>query len=383
MLSCGTGDVGQMGLGEDVLEKTRPALVSSITEPLVDVYAGGMHSLCLSKTGNVYSFGCNDEGALGRDTKESSLEFTPTKIDLPAKCLRISAGDSHSACLLEDGRVYAWGSFRDSHGNMGLTLDGNQKFPIEVLPQLQCVDIASGADHLVILTASGHIYTLGCAEQGQLGRVSSRTASGESRRGKTHLLMPEIVNIKGGRVLADAIWATTYCTFLRQKDSNIIYGFGLNNYAQLGLNVAKSLVFSPVIVPFKNVKEIAGGQHHTLILTNDNKCSIIGRKDYGRLGLGDITEDIVELTSIPSLKDLNIIHVSCGESCSFAVTSDGKVYSFGFGSNYQLGSGDDEDILIPKHLVSAQVKEKCILKVSSGGQHTLFLVEADDLSVSI
>ena len=48
----GQGDVGQLGLGEDVLEKNRPAAVNGIKD-LVDVYAGGMHTVCLTANGEL------------------------------------------------------------------------------------------------------------------------------------------------------------------------------------------------------------------------------------------------------------------------------------------------------------------------------------------
>lgn len=206
-MSCGQNEVGQLGLSEDVPEKTRPFLIPNVSN-VVDIKAGGMHSLYLTNDGKVFSFGCNDEGALGRDTSVEGSEYSPGVVDLPGECVKISAGDSHSGCLLDDGRVFAWGSFRDSHGNMGLTLDGNKRFPIAILPRMTFVDIDSGADHFVLLTNDGRVYTVGCAEQGQLGRVSARSSSGESRRGKTQLLIPEIVNLKKHR--AEAIWATTY-----------------------------------------------------------------------------------------------------------------------------------------------------------------------------
>lgn len=125
--SLGTGDVGQLGLGPDVLEKSRPALVPGHTD-VVDVVAGGMHSLLLSNTGQVFSFGCNDEGALGRPTSSlDGSETTPGAVELPEPVTHVSAGDSHSAALTVSGAVFVWGSFRDSNGFMGLLAAGKSE----------------------------------------------------------------------------------------------------------------------------------------------------------------------------------------------------------------------------------------------------------------
>lgn len=52
VLTLGQGDVGQLGLGEDVMERKKPALVP-LPEMVVQVEAGGMHTVCLSQTGKV------------------------------------------------------------------------------------------------------------------------------------------------------------------------------------------------------------------------------------------------------------------------------------------------------------------------------------------
>jgi regulator of chromosome condensation len=62
----------------------------------------------------VYTFGCNDESALGRDTSEEGSETLPAMLKLPYKVIQTSAGDSHTAVLTQDGHVYAWGNFRVS-----------------------------------------------------------------------------------------------------------------------------------------------------------------------------------------------------------------------------------------------------------------------------
>lgn len=121
---------------------------------------------------------------MGRDTSEENSETKPGKVNFDEKVIHISAGDSHSAVLLESGKVFAFGSFRDSHGSMGLTSNGIQKTAIQLLADKQVVKIASGNDHLVMLTNRGEVYTCGCPEQGQLGRVPERGASREARQGR-------------------------------------------------------------------------------------------------------------------------------------------------------------------------------------------------------
>lgn len=45
LLSCGQNEVGQLGFNDDIIEKTRPALVAdSSKSKVVDISAGGMHS---------------------------------------------------------------------------------------------------------------------------------------------------------------------------------------------------------------------------------------------------------------------------------------------------------------------------------------------------
>ncbi|CAD7091638.1 unnamed protein product [Hermetia illucens] len=139
----------------------------------------------------------------------------------------------------------------------------------------------------------------------------------------------------------------------------------------------------PLPVPkktsLKGVLAIAGGQHHTLVLTSDNKCQSIGRWDYGRLGLGELSEDVTELTTVKALLDKKVVQISCGETQSFAVTKDGEVYAWGMGSNQSLRTGKENDEMIPVLLGSKEVKGKKVLKVTSWGQHSLFLVDGEKL----
>lgn len=129
----GSGECDQLGLGDmDELETKVPLQVSKIydydpensnenererisffnTEPTNKVYqiaCGGMHTLVLTTMGQVYSWGCNDEGALGRLGEEK----TPALVHLGLPVRKIAGGDSHSVAYNPETNImYIWGSYR-------------------------------------------------------------------------------------------------------------------------------------------------------------------------------------------------------------------------------------------------------------------------------
>jgi hypothetical protein len=66
----GTGDFGQLGLGEEVQEKTRPFPLDAFGGLRVTAVAcGGMHALAITEDGAVHSWGVNDDGPLGREVR--------------------------------------------------------------------------------------------------------------------------------------------------------------------------------------------------------------------------------------------------------------------------------------------------------------------------
>ncbi|XP_040835640.1 regulator of chromosome condensation isoform X1 [Ochotona curzoniae] len=385
VLTLGQGDVGQLGLGESVMERKKPALVP-IPEEVVQAEAGGMHTVCLSKSGQVYSFGCNDEGALGRDTSAEGSETVPGKVELQEKVVQVSAGDSHTAALTEDGRVFLWGSFRDNNGVIGL-LEPMKKSMVPVQVQLDApvVKVASGNDHLVMLTTDGDLYTLGCGEQGQLGRVPELFANRGGRQGLERLLVPKCVLLKSrgtrGHVRFQDAFCGAYFTFAISREGHV-YGFGLSNYHQLGTQGTESCFIPQNLTAFKNSTKswvgFSGGQHHTVCMDSEGKAYSLGRAEYGRLGLGEGAEE----KSVPTLisKLPAVTSVACGASVGYAVTKDGRVFAWGMGTNYQLGTGEDEDAWSPVEMTGKQLENRVVLSVSSGGQHTVLLVKDKEQS---
>lgn len=72
---------------------------------------------------------------------------------------------------------------------------------------------------------------------------------------------------------------------------------------------------------------ITCAQHHTIGLTTEGKVMAIGRREYGRLGLGENCEDAKELVEVSTLTDKKTICIGAASSSSFAVTEDGNHFS--------------------------------------------------------
>ena len=68
--------------------------------PIVKISCGGMHTAAIASSGAVYTWGCNDEFALGRDGNEE----LPALANLPIRCTDISTGDSHTVFYNTDSQ---------------------------------------------------------------------------------------------------------------------------------------------------------------------------------------------------------------------------------------------------------------------------------------
>jgi regulator of chromosome condensation len=178
------------------------------------------------------------------------------------------------------------------------------------------------------------------------------------------------------------VYAGEHSTFAISKDAKVLYVWGLNNRGQLGTGDELSR-YVPEVLPsdwlwdwtkkdYTMSLSIAGGSAHSIVTDNGSLYSM-GANEYGQLGLPKEVKDTNKpmQVKIPA----GLCMVACGTRCSFAITNEGRVYSWGIGSNYQLGSSeDDEDVFEPSPMQGNHLKDCTVLDVSSGGQHTALLV---------
>lgn len=197
----GTNGFGALGLGEDVVEKMRPALVDVCGQRVLAVACGGMHTVALAEDGTVYTWGVNDEGALGRPTSGTAWEGTaardmddpalPGRAQLPegVRAVQVVAGDGFTFALTEDGEVYGWGQFKD---DLSSFYSFSPTCKLQRLPALvhapsdtrdRVRKLAAGARHMLALTRRGEVLSWGIAGAERLpslepGRLMHCTCGG-------------------------------------------------------------------------------------------------------------------------------------------------------------------------------------------------------------
>ncbi|KAG8790260.1 hypothetical protein FRC12_012376 [Ceratobasidium sp. 428] len=324
----GNGDMGQFGLGTDVLgdiSRPRPhawfkdAIEAGILgrekgAGVDDLCAGGMHTLAVDELGKVWTWGINDNAALGRPTvnvahpekpneivEAEVLETQPmvvqTLLDEGFRAINVCAGDSISVALGEGGAIRVWGSFRSSDGLLGF--DPSAPRVTQVLPTVpdklareRFTQITCGTDHVLALTAKGVIVAWGNGQQAQLGRriIERRKING---------LVPHRLALRRVRVVGSG----SYHSFA-VDDKGEVWAWGLNSMRQCGVGLDEDVVAQPTIVPAlspsnlgkgRRVVAVSGGEHHSIFLLNDGSVYGCGRCDGFELGLADEHEAMIEL----------------------------------------------------------------------------------------
>ena len=86
-----------------------------------------------------------------------------------------------------------------------------------------------------------------------------------------------------------------------------------------------------------DIKQVACGYYHTVVLKNDGTVWVCGYNNKGQLGLGDTT-DRSSFVQVPNLSSVQ--QVSCGYYHTFAIIDTNTVYATGANDYGQLGLAD-------------------------------------------
>ncbi|KAG7341937.1 Regulator of chromosome condensation 1/beta-lactamase-inhibitor protein II [Nitzschia inconspicua] len=361
----GVGKRGQLGHGKRDDERSPRMLMGGIGYGIriVQVAAGGglvrvAHSLLLTSTGRVLSFGTGQYGALGHGYsagKQLPDVLRPQYIEALSgtRCVCVAAGELHSACVSVDGDVYTWGDGFCGQGGHG------DKRPHVIPKQVtkggledECVShVSCGARHTLAVTEEGEVYSWGLGHFGVLGRSftpfdhepdAALAGMGEELEVAFNFVQyqdqaaPPIQPAEAPQMNNGDNSATGNPYNFEELMAH------LDMVANLSLEDSSDQCIPKRIDSLVGVKIVgsSAGHRHTLLLDEQGGLYSCGAGVTGCLGHGDNESHMFPMKiNAFDEENIRIMHFSAGVDMSMAVSTKGDVYSFGKTDGGRIGLG--------------------------------------------
>jgi alpha-tubulin suppressor-like RCC1 family protein len=125
----GSSDYGKLGDNTTVSKSSPVSVVGGFTD-WCQVSAGSESSLAVRQNGTAWAWGSNSNGQLGDNTTVSKSSPVSVVGGFTNWC-QVSAGQSHSLGVRQNGLTWAWGS--NSNGQLGDSTTTNRSSPVSVI----------------------------------------------------------------------------------------------------------------------------------------------------------------------------------------------------------------------------------------------------------
>jgi len=345
-------------------------------EKISKIKCGQMFTMILSTKGNVYTFGCADNGGIGHEDS-----IPAKKVDLNFKALDISGGDCHGIAYNNTNLAF-WGQIRNSQGCIGEPFLNIKYYNISDINNEKIKKAISGTNHVIILTEEKNIFAFGNKEYGQRG-INPKEEIDHMRINK----------INEDNI--DDIFTGDEHSFLTKIENNkkIVKSWGLNSKGQLGIGKSSLdgeeyiSIYKPTEVLFDEnivIKKICGGNSNSLCITEDNRIFIWGANDDNLLGLNNDEpiinkpKEIIFFNKYTNPEnEVNEI-TSAYQSFYARNTVNNKVYSWGNGDSFILGNKKEKSEKNPYLIDFNFFKNMKVSQLEMGCSHVAVLLTKEE-----
>ncbi|KAL5252247.1 hypothetical protein ACHWQZ_G015137 [Mnemiopsis leidyi] len=155
-----------------------------------------------------------------------------------------------------------------------------------------------------------------------------------------------------------------------------VYIWGSNSSHQLAEGSQEKILVAKQTESFGGSQYVEAGQYCTFTISGDGKIRACGKGSYGRLGLGDSTNQaqLKPLSFDPPVSIVKISSSKGSDGHTLALTRDGAVYTWGDGDYGKLGHGNTSTQKTPK-LLLGPLSGKVVVNVSAGYRHSACVCE--------
>lgn len=172
LYTWGSGSWGLLGYNQEVNCIWTPGRAQIPSEvKIAQVVFGSESALAVTTTGDVWSWGRNTHGQLGNGKKESYTYSAPRKVTtLPSqKIVQVASTKNTSFARTDQGQVYSWGyNYYGELGRAPVTeADQVTPRPVSAPSGVRFSDIKAGGNHVLTLDTANHIYSWGANDYDQ------------------------------------------------------------------------------------------------------------------------------------------------------------------------------------------------------------------------
>ena len=278
-------------------------------ETIRSLEGGAFHSVILTASGRVKTFGAAQLGQLGRKVEGSVTDGSGLPVDPVARDVEgldtndsvaaIGAGFYNTLVACKSGILYCAGENQNSQCGQASGENANLRIMTKVkeLGSEHVVKACGGYCHTLVLTGDSRVLSLGCNEDGQRGYPSDQPDA----------IVSEVALPTTSRPIDVQAGANHSIVLMGNGE---VYTFGSNEFGQCGTSTALGgSVTTPTRVELDGVKivKVSAGYAHSIVVDEKNKSLAFGQNESGQLGLGAETFEAkadqvkpVPMQSLPS-----------------------------------------------------------------------------------
>lgn len=323
------------------------ALESTVSLDVHNIACGSRHAALATKKGEIFTWGEESGGRLGHGVEEdvSHPKLINTLSGLHIEL--VACGEYHTCAVTLSGDLYAWGDGTYNSRMLGHRSEASHWIPKKVggiMEGIHVSYVSCGPWHTAVVTSTGQLFTFGDGSFGALGH-GDLSSTGIPR---------EVETLKGLRTtrVACGVWHTAAIVEViiespssgATSSTSHLFTWGNGDKGQLGHGDKEPRLVPECVDAFvdENICRVSCGHNLTVALTNTGQVYTMGSTVHGQLGSSKF--DGKYPTHVEGkIADNFVEDIACGSYHVAVFTSKAEVYTWGKGSNGQLGHGDMDD----------------------------------------
>ena len=308
-------------------------------------------AVVITSTGELFTFGQGAEGKLGHGSENG--EWRPRRVEalVGKRVVQVSCGWSHTAVVTSEGELLTFGyGFTGRLGHDRLSEhEWVPRRVKETLVEKCVVQVSCGYEHTAVITSEGELFTFGREWPGKLGHDFT------SRRLPHSEWVPRRVEAFVGKRMVQVACGHNHTAVIASTGE--LFTFGIGDYGKLGHGSEENELVPRRVDKLmgKRVVQVSSCRNHTAVIASTGELLTFGEGEFGQLGHGGKENELVP-RRVEALMGKRVVRVSCGDTCTAVLTSEGELFTFGIGECERLGNGDNEAniVSVPRRVVGMQ-----------------------------